>query len=211
MSSLSNHYEHFAAAYARGKLGLTGSDEEVLEQALAAELRLHRFKRSNQLPRVRKVLGALHALAPSRLLDLGTGRGVFLWPLLEEFPELQVTCVDVLDYRVADLQAVARGGLERLSALLCPLENMPFTQGEFEVVTMLEVLEHTANPEAALKEVARVCGRALILSVPSHEDDNPEHLHLFTAQQLRAWLERLGFTRIKLDGVLNHLVVLAQR
>lgn len=211
MSCLSNHFEHFAAAYARGKLGLSGSDEEVLEKALAAELRLHRFKRSNQLPRVRKVLGALHALAPQQMLDLGTGRGVFLWPLLEEFPDLKVTCVDVLDYRVADLQAVARGGIERLNALLCPLESMPFGPGEFEVVTMLEVLEHTTDPLKALTEVARVCGRALILSVPSHEDDNPEHLHLFSAPQIKSWLEQLGFQRIKLDGVLNHLVVLARR
>lgn len=211
MSSLSNHYEQYAAAYARGKLGLSGSDEEVLEKALAAELRLHRFKRSNQLPRVRKVLGTLRALAPDRLLDLGTGRGVFLWPLLEEFPDLQVTCLDVLDYRVSDLQAVARGGVERLSALHCPLEEMPFADRQFPVVTMLEVLEHTPDPFRALSEVARVCERALILSVPSHEDDNPEHLHLFSAVELQKWLHQVGFTRIKTDGVLNHLVVLAQR
>ncbi|HND34894.1 MAG TPA: class I SAM-dependent methyltransferase, partial [Myxococcota bacterium] len=197
---LSNHYEHFAACYARGKLGLSGDDQTVLEQALAAELRLHRFKRSNQLPRVRKVLGALHSLAPDRLLDLGTGRGVFLWPLLEEFPELKVTCVDLLDYRVADLQAVGRGGIERLQALHCPLEVMPFADREFPVVTMLEVLEHTSDPFRALSEVSRVCERALLLSVPSHEDDNPEHLHLFSARQISQWLEQLGFSRIKSDG-----------
>lgn len=207
--SLSNHYERFAAAYVRGKLGIAGPDEEVLERA--GDLRLHRFKRSSQLPRVRKVLGALHALAPDRLLDLGTGRGVFLWPLLEEFPFLEVVCVDVLDYRVADLQAVARGGVERLSAVNCPLEAMPFGDSEFGVVTMLEVLEHTPDPLRALTEVARVCERSLILSVPSHEDDNPEHLHLFDPAQLKRWLEQLGFSRVKLDGVLNHLIVLAQR
>ena len=207
--SLSNHYEHFAAAFVRGKLGIDGSDEEVLERA--GDLRLHRFKRSNQLPRVRKVLGTLHGLAPERLLDLGTGRGVFLWPLLEEFPDLEVTCVDVLDYRVADLQALSRGGLSRVSALNCPLEEMPFADGAFPVVTKLEVLEHTPDPLRALTEVARVCERSLILSVPSHEDDNPEHLHLFNSSQLKLWLESLGFARVKFDGVLNHMVILAQR
>ncbi len=208
---LSNHYEEFAAAYARGKLGLSGGDEEVLNRALAAELRLHRFKRSNQLPRVRKVLGLLRALAPERLLDLGTGRGVFLWPLLDQFPDLQVTCLDVLDFRVADLQAVARGGIARLSALNCPLESMPFADREFPVVTMLEVLEHTPDPFRALREVARVCQQALILSVPSIPDDNPEHLHLFSATQIQQWLSQVGFSRVKTDGVLNHLVVLGQR
>lgn len=207
--SLSNHYEQFAAAYVRGKLGIDGSDQEVLERA--GDLRLHRFKRSNQLPRVRKVLGTLHGLAPERLLDLGTGRGVFLWPLLEEFPCLEVVCVDLLDYRVADLQAVSRGGVERLTAVQCGLEDMPFGDGEFPVVTMLEVLEHTPDPLRALTEVARVCERSLVISVPSHEDDNPEHLHLFGAAQLKQWLEQLGFARVKTDGVLNHLVLLAQR
>ncbi|MBT9584542.1 methyltransferase domain-containing protein [bacterium] len=210
---MENFYSEFAAAYARGKMNLDPhcSDEESLGRARAAGLRLHRFKRSSQLPRVRKVLGALHALAPESLLDLGTGRGVFLWPLLDEFPELRVTCVDSLDYRVADLQAVARGGLTRLQAHQAKLEALPFADGEFPVVTMLEVLEHTANPQRALAEVCRVTGQALLLSVPSQPDDNPEHLHLFCAKQLRDWLTKQGLTRVKLDGVLNHLWVLAQR
>jgi len=205
------YYEEFAAAYARGKLGLEGEDAEVLQQARALELRIHRFKRSGPLPRVRKVLGTLHSLAPERLLDLGTGRGVFLWPLLEAFPALEVTCVDILDYRVADLQALQRGGISRVSALLSPLEGMPFEDASFPVVTMLEVLEHTPDPRRALAEVARVCSQALIVSVPSHPDDNPEHLHLFSGQQIKQWLQELGFARVKVEGVLNHLVILAQR
>ena len=204
-------FKQFAAAYARGKLDLEGDDDQVIGQALAAGLRLHRFKRSSRLPRVRKVLGALRALAPDRLLDLGTGRGVFLWPLLEEFPELAVTCVDILDYRVADLQAVARGGVARLQAIQADLSALPFEAREFPVVTMLEVLEHTTDPLKTLSEVCRVTGQALLLSVPSKADDNPEHLHLFSADQLRGWLWELGFKRVKPDGVLNHLVVLAQR
>ena len=205
------YYEEFAAAYARGKLGLEGDDAQVLEQARAAELSIHRFKRSGPLPRVRKVLGTLHGLAPERLLDLGTGRGVFLWPLLEAFPALEVTCVDILDYRVADLQALQRGGISRVTAHLSRLEQMPFEDASFPVVTMLEVLEHTEDPQRALAEVSRVCSQALILSVPSQPDDNPEHLHLFQADQIKQWLKVLGFARVKVAGVLNHLVILAQR
>lgn len=205
------YYEEFAAAYARGKLGLEGDDAQVLEQARVAGLRIHRFKRSGPLPRVRKALGTLQALAPQRLLDLGTGRGVFLWPLLEAFPDLPVTCVDILEYRVADLQAVRRGGIARLSAMLSPLEAMPFEDAAFPVVTMLEVLEHTADPQRALAEVARVCSQAVIVSVPSQPDNNPEHLHLFRGEQIKQWLQELGFARVKLEGVLNHLVILAQR
>lgn len=206
-----NYFQGLAAAYSRGKLGLECGDEEALQKAAEAGLRLHRFKRSSQLPRVRKVLGALHSLAPGRLLDLGTGRGVFLWPLLEEFPELEVTCVDRLDFRVADLQAVARGGVNRLTALHARVERLPFEDRAFPVVTMLEVLEHTEEPEKVLAEVARVTESALLLSVPSKPDDNPEHLHLFRVDQLQGWLKRLGLARFKCEGVLNHRVILAQR
>ena len=68
------------------------------------------------LPRVAKVLGVLKALGPTELLDIGSGRGAFLWPLLDTFPWLPITAVDTLDYRVADLQAVHDGGVASLSA-----------------------------------------------------------------------------------------------
>src|SRR5947209_2342913 len=84
------YYLDFAAALVHQRLphlvGLTPC--ELFREGLAASLRLHHFKRTNTLPRVRKVLGILRGLAPSSLLDIGSGRGVFLWPLLDTFPEL---------------------------------------------------------------------------------------------------------------------------
>jgi hypothetical protein len=62
------------------------------------------------LPRVRRALGMLKGLRPKSLLDVGRGRGVFLWPLLEQFPELEVTAIDTSVVRAHDLDAVARGG-----------------------------------------------------------------------------------------------------
>lgn len=44
------------------------------------------FKRTAALPRVRKVLGILHGLGPESVLDVGSGRGVFLCPLLDGIP-----------------------------------------------------------------------------------------------------------------------------
>ena len=49
--------------------------------------KLHKFKRIDELPRVRRVIGMLRgALRPTSLLDVGSGRGAFLWPLLDAFP-----------------------------------------------------------------------------------------------------------------------------
>lgn len=207
------YYQAFAAAYVRGKLDTPAEweDERTVAHGLSQGLRLHRFKHSQVLPRVRRVLGYLHALQPPTLLDLGTGRGVFLWPLLEEFPELSVTCVDTLEYRVEDLRTLARGGIQRVSAWQADLRELPFEDGQFPVTTMLEVLEHIPHPEQALDEVCRVTGQALIVSVPSKPDDNPEHLHLFQPAQVVGWLSQRGFTKVKQDAVLNHWLWLAQR
>ena len=43
---------------------------------------------------LRGLLGASLELAAPRLLDVGSGRGAFLWPLLDAFPRLRVTAID---------------------------------------------------------------------------------------------------------------------
>ncbi|MBI3965489.1 MAG: hypothetical protein HY329_07620 [Chloroflexi bacterium] len=97
-------YGELAAAFVRGTLPETRSlaTDELIRRGLAAGLRLHRFKRSAELPRVRRVLGILRALAPVDLLDVGSGRGAFLWPLLDTLPALPVLAIDHDERRVAD-------------------------------------------------------------------------------------------------------------
>jgi ubiquinone/menaquinone biosynthesis C-methylase UbiE len=221
-------YTLLAAAYVRGKL--SAAPEEAYRALCARELRdlradeiqqlfmlaharglsLHRFKRTMQLPRVRKALGILRGLQPDSLLDVGTGRGVFLWPLLDAFSLLPVTCIDCLPSRVADLQAVGAGGISHLQALCADVRALPFADNSFEGVTMLEVLEHVPDTGKALGEVSRVARRFALFSVPSKADNNPEHIHLFTQQQLRTLLREYGMSRVSFDYVLNHLLVLAR-
>lgn len=162
------------------------------------------------LPRVAKVLGCLQGLQPANLLDVGTGRGVFLHPLLDTFPGLPVTCVDVLPHRVAALRAMSKGGLDQLEAYQLDAGQLTFADNQFAVVTALEVLEHLPNLEQAIEQVCRVADAYVILSVPSREDDNPEHIHLLDPDQLRELFSRYGFGRMKFTHVLNHRIALAQ-
>ena len=100
-----NYFDRLAAAFVRGKLcddpaaeahvelfarpldQLTDEELQALIQlGLAHDLRLHKFKRTMDLVRVRKVIGILRGLQPANLLDVGSGRGAFLWPLLLILP-----------------------------------------------------------------------------------------------------------------------------
>jgi 2-polyprenyl-3-methyl-5-hydroxy-6-metoxy-1,4-benzoquinol methylase len=206
------YYLDLAAAFVRGRLPHLAAmpPEALLERGTAEGLRLHKFKRNAGLPRVRRVLGLLRGLAPQSLLDVGSGRGTFLWPLLESFPELAVTAIDHDARRAADLQAVSRGGVARLSAAEMDASRLTFPDGHFDGVTLLEVLEHLERPEAAAAEALRVASRFIVASVPSQEDENPDHIHLFGRESLAALFTRAGARRVTTESVLNHIIAVVQ-
>ena len=56
--------------------------EELINIAKKYELKLYYFKEKEYLPRISIVLGFLKNIYPEKLLDVGSGRGVFLFPLL---------------------------------------------------------------------------------------------------------------------------------
>jgi 2-polyprenyl-3-methyl-5-hydroxy-6-metoxy-1,4-benzoquinol methylase len=224
MDELSFYFAPLAAAYVRGALRGTShaTNDHLFTQPLAslgerelvrlleagpqAGLRLHRFKRTMGLPRVARVLGVLRGLQPANLLDIGSGRGAFLWPLLDSFPDLAVTALDRAAHRVEMLRAVADGGVDRLAVCQADVTALPFTAGSFDVVTALEVLEHIPGVESAVREITRVAQRHVVVSVPSHADDNPEHLHLLSERDLERLFQAAGARRIGFQYVPSHLI-----
>jgi len=212
VSDVDRYYIALAAAWVRGAHSrlARATDDATVEAALAAGLRIHRFKNTGPLSRVRCVLGILKGFAPRTLLDVGSGRGAFLWPLLDGLPNVTVTAVDVLSHRVADIEAVRRGGVERVSAVVGDVTRLDFPEHSFDVVTILEVLEHLADPAAAALAVVRMARTAVVATVPSKADGNPEHVHLFERPTLTALFSAAGARRVRCESVLNHLVVVAQ-
>lgn len=209
--SAERYYTKLAAAFVRGKLGGAAAlpDGQAIAAGRAHGLRLHKFKQQAELPRVRRVLGLLHGLAPASLLDVGSGRGTFLWPLLNEFPQLEVTAIDINSMRISDLNAVRHGGIGNLLALQMDAAKIDLPDKSVDVVTALEVLEHLPQPHLAVREAVRLARRFVIVSVPSKEDDNPEHIQFFNRGSLEALLLQAGAQSVKIDYVLNHLIAVA--
>jgi SAM-dependent methyltransferase len=117
------------------------------------------------------------------LLDIGCGTGANLSLLTQEVGK--EGRVVALDYSPLALQ-FARDHLGDLpvSLLRGDATNLPFEDESFDLVTMLDVLEHVEQDEAAVREIHRVLkpGGAFILSVPAYQNlwsAHDEALHHF--------------------------------
>jgi ubiquinone/menaquinone biosynthesis C-methylase UbiE/glycosyltransferase involved in cell wall biosynthesis len=79
-------------------------------------------------------------------------------------------------------------------------EELPFKEGEYDVVCEGELLEHVADPQRVLREAARVAKKKIILTVPfewAWTDDlkpfwNPGHVRFYTPESLGEELKALG-------------------
>lgn len=174
----------------------------------------HYFKVKDDLPRVQVVLGFLHGIVPAglcqNLLDVGSGRGVFLFPLLRDFPDLEVTSLDILPHRVELLQCLHDGGISNLHPTLADICTWDGADKTFDVVTMLEVMEHIQDTEAVVHNAIRLAKNYIVVSVPSKPDDNPEHIHIFSNEDLKRLFLENGCREVKFMSVTNHRVMVAK-
>lgn len=198
---------HLAEAYRRGYEKKYAGAED------APEMKMHYFKVKEDLPRVQVVLSFLQGIVPAgqcaTLLDVGSGRGVFLFPLLREFPGLEVTSVDILPHRVALHECIHEGGIANLHPMLANICTWDAPAKSYDVVTMLEVMEHIPGTVAVVKNAIRLAKNYIIVSVPSKPDDNPEHIHLFSNDDLKRLFLENGCKKVKFMSVTNHRVMVA--
>lgn len=186
------------------------SDEQLLDAARKHALDLHHFKKKDPLPRAAKVIGFLRGVDPLSLLDIGSGRGAFLWPLLDTLPGLDVTCVDPLPHRIASIEAVRRGGMAKIAAVCGEFPGVDLGARTFDMVTLLEVVEHLVDPQPALVRAIELADRFVVVSVPSQPDNNPKHIHYFDPRDLAERLNRAGASRVSLMFVPGHTIAVAK-
>ncbi len=112
----------------------------------------------------RSLDGLLDRAAPASLLDVGCGEGVLVHRWALRLPEARLVGIDLEE------PSIQAGWAERpapnLSYKVMRAENLPFADGEFDLASAIEVLEHVPDPEHTLAEMARCAQRHLLVSVP---------------------------------------------
>jgi SAM-dependent methyltransferase len=164
---------------------------------------------------VAEKLRALALEGPRSVLDLGAGDGRYLDLLASLLPRgaRLVACeISLLRAR----RILAKG----FPVVVAQSEALPFKSGGFDLVSFMEVIEHTRSPALSLDETARVlqAGGRLALTTPNYPmkrlfdlraalrqrswarlKDDPTHISPLSAGRLERLL-RPRFARVHLEG-----------
>lgn len=144
--------------------------------------------------------------AHARILEIGCGTGHNL-PMLAEFGEVDAIEID----EAAAAQASERLGKKVASMPLPDLEGV--APGSYDLVAVLDVVEHVDDDVASLKAMAAVLrpGGKILITVPAHpwmwsaHDVVNHHKRRYTKQSLAAALDAAGLIGEKL-GWFNSLL-----
>jgi SAM-dependent methyltransferase len=102
--------------------------------------------------------------APRSVLDVGCGEGVLTYRFAERLGEKPVIGIDLADPKLeAEWRRRRR---ENLQFRTFDGGTLPFPDDSLDLTAAIEVLEHVAEPERMVAEMARVAARHLLVSVP---------------------------------------------
>ena len=148
-----------------------------------------------------------------KILDAGAGEG-----RNQKFcSHLDYTSLDIGEYDgIGDKLGLHKGNRDYSKVdIIADIENIPIKDGTFDAVLCVEVLEHTKNPNVALKEIYRVLkkGGTLILTAPFNSLTHyAPHFYStgFSSYYYNHHLTELGFEIIELTPNGNFFEYIAQ-
>lgn len=142
----------------------------------------------------------LESLSPGKLLDVGSGTGVFAKTMAGR------------GWKVLGLEpnptAALQSQLSGVTVLKSELDSADLPSRSFDAITLIHVLEHVSSPRAVISTCERVLGvdGVLVVAVPNFDSptrrffgrlwyplDVPRHLTHFNLESLTALLNREGF------------------
>lgn len=187
--------------------------EAVVYQRMAADEDSHWWFRGRRAF-LEKLLSSLDLPQSARLLEVGCGTGGNL-ALLRQFG-----CLDAVEFDPS-----ARATAQAKAGIAIGFCELPFridaAEGSYDLVALLDVLEHIEDDVGSLKAVAakaRDDGR-ILLTVPAHpwlwsaHDDVHHHKRRYTRRSLKRAIAQAGLS-LDAIGAFNTLLLpaaLAQR
>jgi 2-polyprenyl-3-methyl-5-hydroxy-6-metoxy-1,4-benzoquinol methylase len=165
-------------------------------------------------PVVKRLMAGFHrnmnelltAVAPHSIVDVGCGEGVLTEQWARKVAPGRVVGIDLEDSKLSAEWAKRR--CANLEFITGTGDGLPFDDGEFEIATAMEVLEHVPDPQAVLGEMARVSSRWILASVPREPlwrglnmargaylrnwGNTPGHLNHWSKRAFASLLSRFG-------------------
>jgi len=148
----------------------------------------------------------------SRILDIGTGNGVFLKAVSHKRPDFSLFAQDLNDNYLGELQNIS--GFQKLITA-----NVYEIDEKFDIVSMVHVLEHIPNPINFLSDIGKILSHdgILLVNVPDGSL-NPidllvyDHCSHFSLPSLEKLLLLSGFEIIasSRDKIKRELIITAR-
>ena len=105
-----------------------------------------------------------HKAAPQSILDVGCGEGILTAQWADKLGEGRIVGIDLDDPKLkAEWDKRRRANLEYRVE---DATHLSFADGEFDMASAIEVLEHVPDPERTVSEMARVAKKWVLVSVP---------------------------------------------
>jgi 2-polyprenyl-3-methyl-5-hydroxy-6-metoxy-1,4-benzoquinol methylase len=158
---------------------------------------------------LRKIYQEIKKIKPEKIIDLGCGEGFLEKYLKKKNLKAQITALDINGMAVKYAKR-NNPGVKFLKGDIFDLKM----KEKFDLVIMLEVLEHLSYPNKALK-VASSLSKKILISVPwepwfswlyllvglnlKRLGKHPEHEHFFKPKSLRTLLEK-SFSKVEIKS-----------
>jgi len=173
-------------------------DKDLMQATLEVDERHWWYRGRRKV--IRAELDALTLPADAQVLDAGCGSG----RTMQELEDYGTVRGIELDEDAAEL-ARSRGHGE---VTVGRLEQLPWPDRTFDLITSLDVIEHTPDDRATLAELLRVCrpGGWLLVTVPAYpalwslHDEANHHYRRYSRASLRAAATGAGWTVTRLTS-----------
>ena len=146
-----------------------------------------------------------------QVLDCGCGGGANIAVFLERLPEGAVTGLDYSTVSVEKARAVNRAAIEagRCSVVQGNVQELPFEDAQFEIVTAFETIYFWKDLAHCFAEIHRVLKSGGVFMITNETSGKTgahekwvkivDGMSVYTGEELEALLTEAGFARVVVD------------